>query len=382
MPEHQLTLRLDAMAYGGDAIGRTEGKAVFVQGGIAGERVRVEMVQDRARFARGRAVEIVEPSPDRVQPRCPHFGFNPHSCGGCHWQHIDYAAQVRFKTDIVREQFRRLGRIDPAPVRDTIPSPEEWAYRNTAQFSVTPDGRLGFLAARSHRIVPVQTCDVVQMPIAAWLQAAGRVDGDRVEARFFEDGGLRVWKPGLHLPPAGQTIKGVKFRVSTKSFFQVNTCLVETMVNLVLRGLDLRGVEIVLDGYCGVGLFARHMASQARRVIGVELDPNAMADARENLAWLENVELREGPMETVLPELAGPIDAAVVDPPRAGCGPKVIAALIDRPVRRLVYASCDPSTLARDARQLLDGGYRLVEVQPLDMFPQTYHIESISVFTR
>ena len=151
--EHEITFRLDRMAYGGDAIGRADGKAIFVRGGIAGEWVRAEVYEDRGRFARARVIDVREPSPDRVSPRCPHFGFEANACGGCHWQHIDYAAQLRFKTEIVREQLQRIGRIGAAVVRDIIPSPGVWAYRNQARFSVTPDGRPGFQAAHSNHVL-------------------------------------------------------------------------------------------------------------------------------------------------------------------------------------------------------------------------------------
>jgi 23S rRNA (uracil1939-C5)-methyltransferase len=372
----ELVLRLDAMTYGGDALGRVEGKAIFVRGGIAGEVVRAEIVEDRGRFARARVIEVVEPSPDRVQPRCPHFGFEETSCGGCAWQHMAYAAQLRYKTEIVREQFRRLGRISEAPVRDILPSPDVWAYRNHAQFSVTPDGRLGFQAAGSNTVVPVDVCHIVQPPIMEWLKSAGRAHAQagvkRVDVRF----------PEPHSTIPTYRVKAAPFHVSAGSFFQVNTSLIETLVDLVLAHLDLKGGETVLDGYCGVGLFARFVAPVAGQVIGIESSPSAVADARKNLASFGHVELREGRVESVLATLAEPVDAAVFDPPRAGCGPEVIREIVACNIKRLVYVSCDPSTLARDARQLLDVGYALTDVQPLDMFPHTLHIETISTWVR
>lgn len=370
-------IQLEAMTYGGDAIGRSGGKAIFVQGGIAGERVRVEVIEDRGRYARARVVDVVERSPCRAQPRCPHFGFDSSACGGCQWQHIDYAAQVRFKTEIVREQLRRIGRIAGPPVRDTLPSPDAWAYRNNAQFGAAPGGRPGFQAARSNRIVPIRECYVIRPELAAWLGKGRRLSGKRIEVRCGNANGGAVTGPVSCFQ-----VKHARFRVSAGSFFQVNTSLIETLVDEVLRRLDAQSDEAVLDAYCGVGLFTRFIALQARRVIGVESGAGAIADARANLAQFGNVDLRKGLVETAISEMRDPIDAAVVDPPRAGCGPKVVSALIGKPVKRLVYVSCDPSTLARDARQLLDGGYRLTDVQPLDMFPQTYHIETISLFKR
>ena len=367
-----LIVRLDAMTYGGDAIGRVEGKAVFVRGGIAGERVHAKIIEDRGRFARAQMVEVLEASPDRVEPRCPHFGFEDTSCGGCAWQHLAYAAQLRWKTEIVREQFRRLGRITNAPVRDSLPSPDVWAYRNHAQFSVTADGRLGFQAAGSHAVVPIEVCHIVQPPILEWLQSAGRAQAgvQRVDVRF----------PEPHSTIPTYRVKGVPFCVSAESFFQVNTSLIETLVDLALARLELKGGETVLDGYCGAGLFTRFLAPLAGRVIGVESNPSAVADAHKNLAQFSHIELREGLVESVLATLEEPVDAAILDPPRAGCGPEVIRQVIARQIRRVVVVSCDPSTLARDARQLMDGGYGLLDVQPLDMFPHTFHIETISTW--
>jgi len=386
-------LHLDAMTYGGDAIGRVDGRAIFVRGGIAGETVRVQVVEERGGFARAQVTEVVAPSPHRVSPRCPHFGHAPASCGGCHWQHVDYPAQLQHKSAIVREQMRRIGRIGDAPVRDTIPSPDVWAYRNHAEFSVTPDGRLGFMAARSNRVTPIDECHIVQAPILGWLRAQGPVEPGTTRVAVRAEGpaaSVQVWRAGrspsnLHAREAGSLIshfqiKGAVFRASPQSFFQVNTSLVETLVDQVVSRIAPSGGETVLDAYCGVGLFTRFVAPVAGRVIGIDSSSSAVADARVNLALFGNAELHEGSVETVLPKVGGRAAAAIVDPPRAGCGPKALAALMAKRVKRLVVVSCDPSTLARDARQLIDGGYRLVEVQTLDMFPHTYHIECVAQF--
>lgn len=378
----RITLRLDAMTYGGDAIGRADGQAIFVTGGIAGEMVRVAITEEHRRFARARVIEVIEPSPDRVEPRCPHFGFEPTACGGCHWQHIDYAAQLRFKTQIVREPLQRLGRIADPPVRDALASPDIWAYRNHAQFSCTSDGRLGFQAARSHRVVPIEVCHIVQPPILDWLQTNRRA-GEPASSRIS----VRASSPQLpisnvELPTSHFQIKDATFQVSADSFFQVNTSLIETLIDQVMSKLDLHGNETVLDAYCGVGLFSHFVAPQADRVIGIELTASAIADARINLAAFNRVTLHEGRVEQVLPTIETPINAAVVDPPRAGCGPLVMQTLIDRKIDRMVIVSCDPSTLARDVRFMIDRGYRLIEAQPLDMFPHTYHVEVVALLLR
>jgi 23S rRNA (uracil1939-C5)-methyltransferase len=364
-----LILHLDTMTYGGDALGRADGRAIFVTGGLPGEVVRVAITDERTNFARGRVLDVIEPSPDRISPRCPHFGFDDQACGGCHWQHIDYAAQLRFKRDIVRDQLRRLGKINNAPVRETIPSPNVWAYRNHAQFSLTPIGQPGFQAARSHRTVPIRECHIVEPEILAWLRANQRVS-DQANQR------MSVRSRSMF------RIRDATFHVSDDSFFQVNTSLIETLIDRVVMRLELRGTETILDAYCGAGLFSRFIAPRAARVIGIESCRTAIEDARVNLAGFDQIELHTGAVENVLPELSDPIDALVVDPPRAGCAPAVWRAVIARQIDRVVYVSCDPATLARDVRVLIDHGYVLVDVQPIDLFPQTYHIETIALLLR
>jgi 23S rRNA (uracil1939-C5)-methyltransferase len=418
-----ITLQLDHMAYGGDAIGRFEGKAIFVPGGIADELVQVEIVEDHDRFARARLIDVLEASPDRVTPRCPHFGFDSTSCGGCHWQHLAYEAQLRFKAQIVREQFERIGRIAGAVVHAMLPSPQVWAYRNHVRFSTSADGSLGFQAAKSNRVVPIEVCYIVEAPILAYLQSSlierkrdGEIAGRRDSGTAGEHDSILSGEVNSQNSPRSRRTRvsettnqrdnesakvqinfiddqidvrlsnlkfeTFNFQLSPDSFFQVNSSLIGALVDQVLLKLDPKSHETILDAYCGVGLFTRFIAPQADRVIGIESSPSAIHDAKQNLREFTNVKLYRGLVEKVLPTLDDKIDAAVVDPPRAGCGPQTIRALIDHRVQRIVYVSCDPSTLARDARQLIDGGYRLIEVQPIDLFPQTYHIENVALFSK
>ncbi len=376
-PAREISLRLDAMIYGGEALGRVEGKAIFVTGGLPGEVVRIFIEDDRARFARGRVIEVIEPSPDRITPRCPHFGFDSAACGGCQWQHIDYAAQLRFKTAIVREQLQRLGRVPEPPVRDIIPSPAIWHYRNHAQFHLASDGRPGFRAACSHRVVPLEECPVIEPGLEEWLKSnrhSAKREG-RVSVRSGNTPDRLSGATTFHL-------KDATLRVSDESFFQVNTALIKTLVDRVATQLKPKPHETILDAYCGVGLFSRFLAPQAGRVIGVESSASAVDDFRVNLAGFDQVEVRRGRVEEVLPQLDTPIAAAVFDPPRAGCGPRVIEAVVAQRIDRVVVVSCDPATLARDVRQLIDRGYDLIDVQPIDLFPHTYHIETSALLRR
>jgi 23S rRNA (uracil1939-C5)-methyltransferase len=380
-PSPDLTLRLDAMTYGGAALGRVDGKAIFVTGGLPGEVVRVTVEEERAHFARARLVEVIEPSPDRIAPRCPHFGWDSASCGGCHWQHIDYAAQLRFKTAIVREQLQRLGRIPDPPVRDIIPSPAQWQYRNHAQFHVTLEGRFGFQAAHSHRVVPIDACFTIAPPLQEWLHAQRQLNAGHEGRVTVRCDGLHAERPTSNFQSLFH-IKDAEFHVSPESFFQVNTALIETLIDQGLAKLELRATDTVLDAYCGVGLFSRFIAPQVTHVIGVESSACAQADFTLNLAACTNVEFRLGRVEQIVPTITAHLDAAVFDPPRAGCGPQVIEAVVAQQIDRVVMVACDPATLARDVRSLLDRQYTLLEVQPIDLFPHTYHIETIAVLQR
>ena len=402
-------LHLTDMAHGGDALGRHEGKVVFVPYAIPGEEALVEIVEDKGRYARGRLVEILSPSPHRVDPPCPHFGSG--KCGGCQWQHIAYQAQLEFKAAVVGNQLARLGRLPDVPVKRPIPSASPWHYRNHVQFSVSEDGRLGFVATYGRRVETIEVCYLLH-PLLDELFAALDLELPglaRLSLRAGVNTGdlMMIFETHDDLPPAlesdlpiscvlflsdgtpvnlignnyiTEVVAGRRFRVSATSFFQVNTAAAEELVRVVGEYLAPAGDETLLDAYCGVGTFALSLADKVGQVIGIEEAAGAVADARLNVAELANVEFIEGSVEASLPQLDRRIDLAVLDPPRQGCKPEALAALIELAPHRIVYVSCDPATLARDARKLAGGGYRLVEVQPVDMFPQTYHIESVALF--
>lgn len=419
-----IELQITALSHSGDGIGRHEGRAIFVPFALPGETVRVELIEEKKRFARARLLEVLAPAPNRMVPRCPHHftleprpGFNSNTlataCGGCQLQHLAYSAQLAFKEQTVRDQFQRLGGFADVPLRPALPSPREFSYRNHVQFALTPEGQLGFKAAGSHHVVAVRECHQVE-PVLAELFPRIAVDPaqaaalDRVALRAGSDDEVLVLleteaeapEVALDLPvsaallrPDGTTmtlavgdhvimeVHGRPFRASGGSFFQVNTSMAALLVDLVLDGLALTGAERVLDLYSGVGLFSAFLAPRARQVIGIESYEPAVADAAANLDEFDNVEIYAAPVEDVLPLLDGQFDAAVLDPPRAGCEPAALAALLSARLARIVYVSCDAATLARDARRLVDGGLALDWVQPVDMFPQTYHVECVAHFS-
>jgi 23S rRNA (uracil1939-C5)-methyltransferase len=410
-------LQLEKLTYGGDAMGRLpDGRAVFVPFGLTGERVRIRLTEERKNFARGELVEILEPSPDRITPKCKHFGV----CGSCHYQHLPYEKQLAAKTEILRDQLTRIGKIQNPPVAPMIPSPTAWNYRNHVQFHLTEAGELGYVAAsaadkESGPVLAIDECHLPEESIhAAWpqLEFEPGADVERVSLRAGAEDDLMLllesdvpYAPELEIEAGisvahvfeGHTVvlagndhifmevKDRPFKVSGTSFFQVNTAMAGKLVEHLLSEMPVSASDTLLDLYCGVGLFSAFFASRAGRVIGVESSESACEDFAVNLDEFDNVELYEGAAEEILPVLVTQIanlGCAIVDPPRAGLAPRVVDALQALGPRVIAYVSCDPSTLARDARRLIQGGYRLRQVTPFDLFPQTYHIESISMFEK
>ena len=375
----RVRLTPDNMAFGGEAVARLDGRVVFVRGGIPGEPVMVTLTGQRRGQLHGVVEEVIAPSPDRVAPLCRHFGTAVEHCGGCQWQHIAYPAQLVFKRAILIEQLRRIGGVAAAPVRPVLASPQTWGHRHQARFALTQSG-LGYRGWRSSGVVGVVECPVLHPALAARLShpATSPTDSAAAEVQLRATGDATG--PTATSGVVTRSVAGRAFKVSPRSFFQANPGVTELLLAEVLTRVAVAAGHTVLDGYCGVGLFAASLAPVADRVVAVESDPSALGDAAHNLADYPNVALRPGRMQRVVQELEGGFDGVVVDPPRAGCQRPVIDALVRWRVPRLVYVSCDPATLARDTRLLIAGGYQLEAVQPLDMFPHTYHVEAVATF--
>lgn len=404
-----IVIQLDAMSHRGQALGRDQGKVVFVPYGIPGEVVRARLVEERKRWSRAHLVRVLEPSAQRVEAPCPHFGV----CGGCQWQHIDYAAQLDYKRQIAIDQLRRVGGVGNPQVQPARGMEDPWRYRNHVQFSFTGSGLLGFQAARSHDVVPVDHCLLLH-PLLDELHAAMDIewpDLKRLSLRAGVHTGERmvVLELGTNELPAldvdmplscvarlrdGTTVTMVgqsvyhemlcerRFRVSASSFFQVNTAQTEVLLDTVASYLAPEPDDVLLDVYCGVGTLGLSMVDRVAHVIGIEAHPAAIQDAWANADDSGAVTLIEGTAEQVVPQLAEPITKAVLDPPREGCAPDLLDALVRLAPRRIVYVSCNPSSLARDGMRLLQGNYQLVSAQPVDMFPQTHHVETVSLWQR
>ncbi|MHB0857821.1 MAG: 23S rRNA (uracil(1939)-C(5))-methyltransferase RlmD [Anaerolineae bacterium] len=405
-----VTLTLRAMAHGGEALGESDRKTVFVPLAIPGEKVRVRIDEEHKRFARATLIEVLEPSPARVAPPCRYFGV----CGGCQWQHIAYEAQLEFKREIVRGQLQRVGKIANPTVKPVLGMEDPWSYRNHVQLSVDEEGGLGYQALRSHQVVAVDECWIID-PLLEELWAALEMDatglrtvglragvqtGEQMivfEGRDEEDipeleaelpiSCVYHMEDGRSLVLVGEDsfrerLGNREYRISSQSFFQVNTAQAERMVGIVREFLEPVKGGVLLDAYCGVGAFALALADDFARVVGIEESPSAIEDAIYNGRNDGHVEFVEGAVEEVLPGLLETCDAVVLDPPRAGCAPEVLEALAALAPQRIVYVSCDPATLARDVAVLAGLGYALVEVQPVDMFPQTYHVETVVLMSR
>ncbi len=437
-PGTELELAFTDLLANGQAVGRAEGIVVFCFGPLPKERARVRVTALKPKYAVAELLEVVERSADRVAPFCPVFG----TCGGCQLQHFDYAAQLAWKREVVRNALERIGGFSGVAVSETIGMHSPRAYRNKMSLVVDrARERVGFYKQRSHYVVQIDACPIVlpgldeQIPkinaakadagtaaafarvrhiVARTAKASGNVvvtfTSDRPESAL-KDGAPALMRrlagvTGLtnsydlsganailgrkqHVLAGSATIEesiaGLRYRVSAGSFFQVNVEIVER----IFKHLEplLKEPLRMLDLYCGAGTFALFFAKHGATVLGIEESAQAVAEARENaeLNGLQTrVRFRHGSAADVLarPDVAAEIagaDAIFLDPPRKGCDERVLARIAERRARAVWYLSCDPATLARDLKFLGAKGYRIEEVQPFDMFPQTGHVESLAL---
>ena len=435
MPAELFELTLTTLTYGGDALGRlddpqpgTRGRAVFVPFGLPGERVRVRLTEEKRGFARGELVEVLEASPDRITPRCKHFfipraavegGEEVVSCGGCQYQHMSYQAQLKAKAEILRDQLQRIGKIQNPPVNPTVAGKNPWNYRNHVQFHLTGNGELGYIrssigstSTSSGDVLAIEECHLPEPSINdLWPQLEFEPDTgiERVSLRAGANEELMLalesnypTAPELEIE-AGISVVHIfeessvviagedhlsmhvldrDFRVSAASFFQVNTGMTEKLINHLLAHLTILPTTNLLDVYSGVGLFSAFLAPKCKRIVAVESATSACDDFIFNLDEFDNVDLYEGRAEEVITHLDIKPDIVLVDPPRAGLDRGALDGIVRLNPRTVAYVSCDPSTLARDAGRLINGGYHLMDVTPFDLFPQTHHLESISIFEK
>jgi 23S rRNA (uracil1939-C5)-methyltransferase len=433
-----IDVTIEKLIYGGDGLAHRDGATVFVPFVLPSERVTARPVERKKDFLRARLERVVEPSAERVAPPCAHFTV----CGGCDYQHIPYEAQLRYKAEILRETLRRTGKIDWAGEINTHAS-EAWRYRNRAQWKVRPSAQggaeddssraarmeIGYFSAQSALLCAVRECPILSpVLLKVLLSLRDSLEADSlprelraVEAFTNEDSGgagpgvmltltfsgfpsrasehakniqamlpevesllfhdprtdrMELFGPGfLHCQVAGRS-----YRVGHFSFFQVNRFLAGELARTVAHG-ELGG-DLALDLFSGVGLFGLPLAERFKKVVAVESNPAAARDMETNAAGAPRIEIRTADVEEFLRKFNGAPDLAVVDPPRAGLTPEIVRRLSQIRPRRITYVSCEPPTLARDLRGFIEGGYEVDSIDLFDLFPQTFHIETVAHLRR
>jgi 23S rRNA (uracil1939-C5)-methyltransferase len=421
-----IEIKIEKLIYGGEGLAHHSGATVFVPFVLPGERVRAAPVEEKKKFIRARAEKLLEPSPARIPPRCPHYEV----CGGCHYQHIPCEAQLNHKSEILRETLRRIGRIEWPGAITTHASPP-WNYRNRAQWKVRPleadstDGEktklgIGYFRAASTALCAVEDCSIISplllktllalrealaagaLPrqlreIEAFANAADskllltatfagfpsriaevaetfRALVPEIESLLLHDPSherMELSGPGFITYEAG----GIGYRVGHFSFFQVNRFLAEELAREVVDREDPG--KLALDLFAGVGLFSAPLAKRFDHVIAVEANPAAARDLEANTAGIRAVEVRTSEVERYLDRCKERPDLVLLDPPRAGMEPTALAKLAQLSLGRITYVSCEPPTLARDLAVLREKGYEISEVHLFDLFPQTFHMESV-----
>ena len=364
----KLTLTIGDIAFGGEGVARVEDFVVFVPFVATGEVVEAEVTEVKKRFARARMLRVVTASPDRVEPLCPHFG----ECGGCQYQHLAYPVQLRLKHNQIRELFQRIGRFDPGLVAPVIPCPQPYGYRNRimirSQWDKFKQGlSIGFLRAESRLVVDLDECKIAEPALNEQIKV--------VRAHPPPKGGIKVV---LRIPPEG-------WEVPPDSFFQNNFFLLPRLVETVADCLYRGGTRHLVDVYCGVGFFSLELGHLVESFVGVELDRLAIKAARRNAVTRgrANGEFLAGTAEELLPALllrwTPQATTVLLDPPRKGCRPKTLQLLRRVRPAQIIFVSCHPAAMARDLNVLCaEGVFELAQVVPLDMFPNTQHVECVA----
>jgi 23S rRNA (uracil1939-C5)-methyltransferase len=435
----ELDLRIDALAFGGNGVARADGYVVFVQGAVPGDRVRAVLTKRKKAYGEARTIELLEPSPDRIEPVADH--------PGAPWQVLPYERQLAVKAEQVGDALRRIGKLDGFELEPIVPAVEQWRYRNKLEYSfgTGPEGELvcGFHAPGSwETILHLEDCllasergNELRRAVLAWCRSEGleaydrrsqtgflrnlvvregrrtgqfqvrlvtsegELDTDALRAAIQVHSLLWTQVPGVAEVSTGPTeivdgsptfdeeLGDLSVRISPDAFFQTNTEMAEQLYGVAAEYAALQGWERVYDLFCGIGTIGLSLAPRAGELFGVEIVEEAVADAIENarLNNVANAQFFAGDVRTAMRELverAGRPDVLVVDPPRAGLSQKVVRRIIEAAPRRIVYVSCNPTTLAPNAAQLVEAGYALRRVRPVDMFPQTPHIECVALLER
>ena len=386
---------INTVAFGGAGIGKMLDLVVFVPFTVEGDQCEVKITAVKKNYLTGHLERILKASPRRIEPSCPYYTI----CGGCQYQHIGYEHQITIKEKQLRETFERIGKINAPDIRSMIHSPKIYNYRGKADFQVQVLREnaplVGFIDTSGSKITPIARCEIVDESINNTLSGLRnnllihkiRMTTDRYTVwSDFEKDLILSDIDAIRLPKyIDRFVKGKRIQIPYNGFFQINTVLVDELVDTVEKMCDLTGNESVLDGYCGSGLFSIFLAPHADKVYGIDSDGAAIHCAKINgrREGMNHMKFYRGDVfiimdkEFVQAEL--PVDCVILDPPRNGCDKDVLNAIIALKPKKLIYISCNPATQARDIRYLIDRGVSLKYLQPLDMFPQTQHIEAIAL---
>ncbi len=368
-----IEVELERVAHGGVVVGRFNGKVMFITGGLPGERVVVEITEKGNRFDRGRVVRVLDASPGRVEPPCPVAG----ECGGCDWQHATPELQLDLKTTVVAEQLSRLAGVTWTGRVEAVQPTVNW--RTRMRYSVS-NGRVGLRGRRSHEVVPLpETGCLAAAPGPSPVQLNDLAEGAESLNVVHAANGISVLADGKLLsgsPRVCEQVGKFSFQVSASGFWQVHPGAAETLLDAVLEGLRPRPGDLALDLYCGSGLFAAGLEQAGAEVFGVELDREAVANARINVPRGRFLALS---LAKALRRLPPGVDLVVLDPPRRGAGAAVVARVVDLTPRAIAYVACDPASLARDLAGFAVRGYETDWIRAFDLFPMTHHVECVAI---
>ena len=359
----ELNLEITALTNAGDGIGHLDQQVVFVPYTMPGDEVRIKVLQDKGAFLIAELLEVVSPGSDRIAPSCDYFG----RCGGCDWQHIPYDMQLNVKTEQLRETLLRIGGLADVEIQEIIASPKQTHYRNRIQGQLR-NGAFHFMGKGSNKLIAINKCTIADAQINERL------------AQGFE--GSPTGKSEISISDTQVTVVPINNKNSTElGFRQVNTEMGATLSDLVLDAVRASDCDLVHDLYCGRGEWTNEIARlmPEATVLGIDAmkDNIALAQANASQAGLQNVQYIEARVEDALDKVKVKNSFCIVDPPRAGLDAAVCKALSKRPAKDLIYVSCHAAALARDLKLLTNGGYKVISVQPLDMFPQTSHLECL-----
>ena len=419
--KNKVRCEVTGITHKGEGVGRMNGQAVFIPYAIPGETAEVEIRERKKNYLRARLVDVMSASPDRIEAACPYY----YRCGGCSYQHMNYSRQLELKRQVVQDNLARIGGLE-VEVEPVVGMSDPWCYRNKVEWHVAKKDhsyQMGYHIPDSHKLIAIDSCLLISPAVEALsrhlrehLDDLGLPEQCRITVRqssangelmvvmegtvtgkavvqhlagysglssiYCVDRGRIIHKHGR--PSLAERLAGIDYEISPLAFFQVNHQQAEMLVDVVQQFAQLGPADTVLEGYCGIGSITLPLARGAGRIIGVESYLGAVQDARDNARRnkITNCEIFAGACEKVIPAMKDRFDVVVLDPPRAGCKKEVIEAVIKTAQQRIIYVSCNPGTLARDLKIFCQNGYAVKKVQPIDMFPQTYHVETVVLMSR